>query len=78
MLVINYSRMPTFKVTYTKDNPAIPRRDGAAVLWKQWRLLENRELYDIQEDPHQDHDVSVSIPRWSPRCVPIWTPGGTA
>lgn len=62
MLVINYSRMPTFRVTYTEGNPAIPRRDGAAVLWKQWRLLENRELYDIQEDPHQDHDVSVQHP----------------
>ncbi len=47
MLVINYSRMPMFKVTYTTGNPAIPRRDGAAVLWKQWRLLETRELYHV-------------------------------
>jgi arylsulfatase A-like enzyme len=62
MLVINYSRMPTFKVTYTKDNPAIPVRDGAAVLWKHWRLLENRELYNIRTDPHQDHDVAAQHP----------------
>ncbi len=62
MLVINYSRMPTSKVTYTKLNPAIPQRDGAAVLWMQWRLLENRELYDVQSDPRQDHDVATKHP----------------
>ncbi len=62
MLVINYSRMPTFKVTYTKDNPAIPVRDGAAVLWKHWRFLENRELYDIRTDLHQDHNVAAQHP----------------
>ena len=38
MLVINYSRMPTFKVTYTDGNPAIPRREGAGILWKNWRF----------------------------------------
>ncbi len=63
MLVINYSRMPQFKVTYTKGNPAIPHRDGAAVLWKQWRLLENRELYNVRKDPHQDHNVAAKHPK---------------
>ena len=62
MLVINYSRMPQFKVGYTEDNPAIPRKNGAGVLWKQWRLLENRELYDVKADPHQDHDVAADHP----------------
>ncbi len=62
MLVINYSRMPQFEVTYTTGNPAIPVRDGAAVLWQRWRLLENRSLYDVQADPHQDHDVSAQHP----------------
>jgi hypothetical protein len=62
MLVINYSRMPMFKVTYTTGNPAVPNRDGAAVLWKQWRLLENRRLYDVDTDPHQDHDVAADHP----------------
>ena len=62
MLVINYSRMPSFKVTYTDGNPSIPQRDGAVVLWKQWRLLENKRLYDIQSDPHQDHDVADRHP----------------
>ena len=62
MLVINYSRMPQFKVSYTKLNPAIPLRDGAAVLWKQWRLLENRELYNVKDDLHQDHDLAKQHP----------------
>ena len=62
MLVINYSRMPQFKVSYTTDNPAIPNKDGAAVLWKNWRLLENRELYDLSEDPQQDSDVASEFP----------------
>ncbi|ELP32652.1 N-acetylgalactosamine 6-sulfate sulfatase (GALNS) [Rhodopirellula baltica SWK14] len=62
MLVINYSRMPQFKVTYTKGNPAIPRRNGAAVMWNKWRLLENKRLYNVQRDPHQDHNVAQDHP----------------
>ncbi|QGY44289.1 sulfatase-like hydrolase/transferase [Maribellus comscasis] len=62
MLVINYSRMPNFKVKYTTKNPAIPQRDGAGVLWKNWRLIENRELYNIAADPHQDKDVALEYP----------------
>ncbi|MCO8124771.1 arylsulfatase [Stieleria sp. TO1_6] len=61
-LVINYSRMPQFKVEYTDQNPSVPHRDGAGVLWKNWRLLENRELYDVAADPHQDHDVAADNP----------------
>ncbi len=62
MLVVNYSRMPQFKVSYTAGNPAIPQKDGAGVLWKNWRLLENRRLYNIASDPHQDHDVATMHP----------------
>ena len=61
-LVINYSRMPMFKVTYTKDNPAIPKKNGAAVLWKSWRLIENKWLYNVKSDPHQDQDVAAENP----------------
>jgi hypothetical protein len=61
MLVINYSRMPSFKVKYT-STPAIPAREGAGVLWKRWRLLEDRELYDLDSDPHQDRDVAAEHP----------------
>ncbi len=62
MLVINYSRMPNFQVSFTSGNPAIPQRDGAAVLWKQWRLIENRSLYDVKADPLQQRDVAAEHP----------------
>ena len=62
MLVINYSRMPAFKVRYTEGNPAIPQRDGAGVLWRKWRYLENRELYHVGNDPHQNHNVASAHP----------------
>ncbi len=62
MLVINYSRMPTFKVTYTDGNPAIPQRNGAGVLWRNWRLLEGNQLYDVRTDLHQDHNVAEEFP----------------
>lgn len=61
-LVINYSRMPMFKVTYTSDNPAVPHKDGAVVMWKTWRLVENKWLYDVSSDPHQDQDVAAEHP----------------
>jgi hypothetical protein len=62
MLVINYGRMPQFKMTYTKGNPAIPQKEGSAVLWRNWRRLEDRQLYDVRLDPHQDHDVAKQFP----------------
>ena len=55
MLVINYSRMP-FALDYPSPSAAsIMRREGAAVLWKRWRLLEGRELYNLDSDPMQEH-----------------------
>ena len=58
MLVVNYSRMP-FKVSRPPTGPhsGTPRKEGAAVLWKRWRLLENRMLFDLTKDPKQEHNV---------------------
>lgn len=57
MVVINYSRMP-FGFDYPSPaSPSILRREGAAVLWKRWRLLEGRELYDLESDPMQQTNV---------------------
>ena len=53
MLVVNYSRM----------NHPEPTKEGAAVLWKGWRLLEGRELYDLASDPHQDQNVIAKHPQ---------------
>jgi hypothetical protein len=55
-LLINYSRMPV------KDQSPALRRDGSAVLWKRWRWLEDRQLYDLSADPLQQRDVAAQHP----------------
>lgn len=57
MLVVNYSRMP-FEVTRPVANHSgLPRKAGAAVMWKRWRLLEDKMLFDLTTDPKQEHNV---------------------
>lgn len=63
MLVVNYSRMPFRTKRPTPVNGATPRREGAAVLWKRWRLLEDRELYNLDSDFHQDKNVIDEFPQ---------------
>ena len=62
MLYINYSRMPGPAPAATNRNLSIPRKEGAAVLWKNWRFLENASLYNIEADPGQDRDVAAENP----------------
>ncbi len=52
MLVVNYSRM----------KGPVPTKQGAAVMWKRWRLLGDRELYDLTADPGQKENVSGKHP----------------
>lgn len=58
MLVINYSQMPFIG----KERQVEPQKGGAAVLWKNWRLLNNKRLYDVAADPLQQHDIAASNP----------------
>ncbi len=63
MLVVNYSRMPHGVARASAgNNPATPRREGAAVLWRRWRLLEDRELFDLESDPLQKTNVIALHP----------------
>jgi len=57
MLVVNYSRMPGQLDYPTPDSPSWLRREGAAVLWKHWRLLAGTALYDLDTDPLQECNV---------------------
>lgn len=52
MLVVQFSRM---------DHPA-PQRGDACVLWRRWRLVQDRELYDLAADPAQEHNVIADHP----------------
>ena len=56
MLTVNYSRMPSGDYP-TPDSLSIMLREGAAVLWKRWRLLEGTALYDLDSDPAQEQNV---------------------
>jgi len=62
MLVTNYSRMPGELDYPSPDSPSIVRREGAAVLWKRWRLLEGNALYDLDSDPTQQTNVIEQHP----------------
>lgn len=39
-----------------------PKWGLSAVLTQQWRLVNKNELYDIQKDPGQEHDISAQNP----------------
>ncbi len=49
--VVQFSRMPREGVS------ARPSKNDAAVMWKTWRLIGGKELYNIAEDPGQEKNV---------------------
>ena len=57
ILIINYSRMPGFSNYPSPFAQTQMRVDQAAVLWKRWRLLEDRELYNLESDPMQEKNI---------------------
>jgi arylsulfatase A-like enzyme len=57
VLIMNYSRMPGFSNYPSPHSQTRMRADQAAVLWKRWRLLEDRELYNLDLDPLQQTNV---------------------
>jgi len=61
VFAVNYSRMPSFDYP-TPDSQAVVRKEGAAVLWKRWRLLEGTALYDLDSDPSQENNVIAHYP----------------
>ena len=56
-LIINYSRMPNFISYPIPHGQTILKKEGAVVLWKGWRLLESRELYNLENDPKQQLNI---------------------
>ena len=43
--------------------PAIPERGDAAVMWRRWRLLNDKELYNLETDPQQHTNVIDKHPK---------------
>jgi arylsulfatase len=39
-----------------------PVKDEACVMWKKWRLVKGKELYDLKTDPGQAKDVAADHP----------------
>jgi len=65
MLVVNFTKTPGkvfFPEQDNPDNAAAPKKDRGAVLWKNWRYLNDRTLYDINKDPLQDKDIATEYP----------------
>jgi arylsulfatase len=52
MLVTQFSRM----------NAPQPKKGDAAVLWQRWRLVQDKELYDLRNDFGQKNDVAADHP----------------
>lgn len=63
VLIIHYSRMPGSFANYPSPySQTRLRADQAGVLWKRWRLLESRELYNLDTDPFQKTNVIDQYP----------------
>ena len=57
VLIVNFSRMPGFANYPAPHGQTQMRADQAGVLYKRWRLLEDRELYNLDSDPFQQTNV---------------------
>ena len=78
MLIMNYSRMPGFINYPAPHGQTIIKKEGAAVLWKAWRLLESRELYNLDTDPLQQNNVydqNLEVVRKMEKHLDAWWDG---
>ncbi len=65
MLVVNFTKTGNKVHFPDQDNPnnaAKPKKDRGAVLWKDWRYLNDKALFNLSKDPHQDKDVAAENP----------------
>ena len=51
--------LPDRKLVVQWSPQESPVKDDAAVLWKKWRLVHGKELYDVAADPGQARDLAA-------------------
>jgi arylsulfatase len=58
------NRLPYRKlvVQFSRMNAPRPKKGDAAVLWERWRLVQDKELYDLSSDPAQKSDIAAQHP----------------
>ena len=56
------SSVPDRKLVVQWSPRDIPAYGAAAVLWKKWRLVHDKELYNIADDPAQQNNVASQHP----------------
>ncbi|MGE3809125.1 MAG: arylsulfatase [Gemmataceae bacterium] len=52
----------TLVIQFSRMNAPVPAQGDACVLWKRWRLVGDKELYDLAADPAQKNDVIAKHP----------------
>jgi arylsulfatase A-like enzyme len=58
------ARLPdrTLVIQFSRMNAPRPKQGDACVLWRNWRLVSDKELYDVAHDPGQKQDVAAEHP----------------
>ncbi len=49
-------------IQFGRAHDSQPRKGNGVVLWKRWRLVADKELYDLATDPGQARSVSAQFP----------------
>ncbi len=62
-------RLPdrTLVIQFSRMNAPVPKKGDACVLWKRWRLVSDRELYDLSADPGQKENAIEKHPEIAAR-----------
>jgi arylsulfatase A-like enzyme len=47
----------TLVIQFSRMNDPVPEKGDACVLWKRWRLVQDKELFDLATDPAQATNV---------------------
>jgi hypothetical protein len=52
----------TLFVQFSRMQAPVPQKGDGAVLWQRWRLVQDKELYDLAADPGQTNNLITQRP----------------